>query len=249
MEELYTFKDLIEKFNLEFTDYNMPVGAKIKWLAARGIWVNKIKRDNNTGKAWLFAILNDVNNTYTQKQIMEKYGWTSTCAIPDFVAFAENRGVVLELYDFCKKPYYYKIIDDKIATYQWFPQPQYPELEVCKEGYIRNKEKKNIYKSNNGQGYIQFRDYKNNKSLMAHRLILETFNPAPDEKYKYVDHINGIRSDNRLENLRWVTEQTNMIYRQENWTLLQNNFNELLQLVGYETLNQILKEQLDKYKK
>ena len=30
MEELYTFKDLIEKFNLEFSDYNMPVSAKIK---------------------------------------------------------------------------------------------------------------------------------------------------------------------------------------------------------------------------
>jgi hypothetical protein len=37
---------------------------------------------------------------------------------------------------------------------------------------------------------------------MAHRLIIETFNPAPSDKYKYVDHINGIRSDNRLENLR-----------------------------------------------
>jgi hypothetical protein len=49
---------------------------------------------------------------------MEKYGWTSTCAIPDFLTFAENRGVILEPYDFCKRPYYYKIIDDKIATYQ-----------------------------------------------------------------------------------------------------------------------------------
>jgi hypothetical protein len=84
---------------------------------------------------------------------------------------------------------------------------------------------------------------------MAHRLIIETFNPAPSDKHKYVDHINGIRNDNRLENLRWVTEQANMIYRQENWALLQNNFNELLQLVGYEKLNQILQEYLERYKK
>ena len=225
----------------------MPVSAKIKWLAARGVWVDKIKRDNTTGKAWLFTIINDINNTYTQKQIMKKYGWVSASTVPDFINFAENRGVILEPYDFCKRPYYYKIIDDRIASYQWFLHPRYPYLEVCKEGYVRNLEKKNIYKSTNKYGYVQVCDGKSNKNLLAHRLIIETFNPSPSDEYKYVDHINGIRSDNRLENLRWVTEKTNMIYKQENWALLQENFNELLQLVGYKKLNEILKEQIDKF--
>lgn len=36
-----------------------------------------------------------------------------------------------------------------------------------------------------------------------HRLVAETFIPNPDSKPQ-VDHINRNRSDNRLENLRWV---------------------------------------------
>ena len=31
---------------------------------------------------------------------------------------------------------------------------------------------------------------------------METFNPVDDMNSLYVDHINGIRTDNRLENLR-----------------------------------------------
>jgi hypothetical protein len=42
----------------------------------------------------------------------------------------------------------------------------------------------------------------------AHRLVWEMFNgPVPDGLY--IDHINGIRSDNRIENLRVVDKATN----------------------------------------
>ena len=36
----------------------------------------------------------------------------------------------------------------------------------------------------------------------AHRLIMETLKPIDDMNFKLVDHINGIRNDNRIENLR-----------------------------------------------
>lgn len=65
------------------------------------------------------------------------------------------------------------------------------------------------YKSN--CGYVQVILSKNRSCVMktVHRLVAEAFIPNPESK-RTVNHINGIKSDNRVENLEWNTYSENM---------------------------------------
>ena len=64
-----------------------------------------------------------------------------------------------------------------------------------------------ILKGKNVKGYITVK-LRNNKHKKIHRLVLEAFGDNPDNK-PLCNHINGIKSDNRLSNLEWCTAKEN----------------------------------------
>ena len=59
-------------------------------------------------------------------------------------------------------------------------------------------------------GYLLVRLYKNSKPkpLLVHRLVAKDFIPNPKNKSQ-VNHINGIKTDNRVRNLEWDTAKEN----------------------------------------
>lgn len=48
----------------------------------------------------------------------------------------------------------------------------------------------------------------NKKKYRIHRIVAETFLENVENK-QFIDHINRVRDDNNVENLRWVTQQEN----------------------------------------
>lgn len=64
--------------------------------------------------------------------------------------------------------------------------------------------------SDNGRGYKVVRMYKDNKQKICyiHRLVATAFIENPDNKPE-VHHVDSDRSNNKLENLQWVTTKEN----------------------------------------
>jgi hypothetical protein len=86
--------------------------------------------------------------------------------------------------------------------------------EVSNFGQVRslNKYKGCVRKSSvDNRGYLYVRLSKFNKSSThkIHRLVAQAFIIKRDPEQNQVDHINGVRTDNRAVNLRWVTNQQN----------------------------------------
>ena len=94
---------------------------------------------------------------------------------------------------------------------EWSEIRWWSDYEVSTLGNVRRmKDGKILKKYTQKSGYEAVYLKKNGwvSAVMVHRLVAETFLPRIKDK-EYVDHINTIRNDNRLENLRWASPYDN----------------------------------------
>ncbi len=90
------------------------------------------------------------------------------------------------------------------------PIPNYPNYQVSNMGNIIGFHKRKMKQGTNGKsGYRKVSINQNGvpKCFTVHRLVALTF---LGESALQVDHINGIKTDNRLENLRYCTQRQNL---------------------------------------
>lgn len=112
----------------------------------------------------------------------------------------------------------------------WVVSEDYPFIEVSNQGRVRKKDTYRKVPSShpgvmmvrhdkakmlslldhgNGYLYVSINEYGKTKNEYVHRLVAKAFVEGFKEGL-VVDHINHDRSDNRADNLEWVTQKENV---------------------------------------
>ncbi len=123
----------------------------------------------------------------------------------------------------------WKDVEEYEGIYQISNLGRVKSLERTVKGYISltNLPERILKQNPDTRGYLMVRLYKNGiaKTKKVHRLVAKSFIPN-SKNLATINHINGIKHDNRVENLEWMTYKENSIHAYKtglNKSVLSNN--------------------------
>ena len=112
------------------------------------------------------------------------------------------------------------------SLYRWNGKAFYSREHIIKS-----------YINKNGYVYIALMKNNKNKNCRLHRLVADAFIPNPENKPQ-VNHIDGDKTNNRVDNLEWCTQSENEIHAYNNG--LANNDNQKIKLIQYDIQGNLL---------
>lgn len=92
----------------------------------------------------------------------------------------------------------------------------FPNYYVTESGDVYSRASGRIKKLKQNKlncGYLMVSLCNNGKTkkYLVHRLVAQTFIPNPENK-KEINHKNGIKTDNKIDNLEWSTRSENVLH-------------------------------------
>lgn len=105
--------------------------------------------------------------------------------------------------------------------------------------YVEPKEIKRCVNRKNGYVYVQLWNEAKYKNIRLHRLVAETFLENP-HNYSQVNHIDGDKTNNKVDNLEWCTQSQNGLHAYK--IGLANNENQKIKVRQYDNDGNLVAE-------
>lgn len=97
---------------------------------------------------------------------------------------------------------------------EWKPCPDWSKYEVSSHGRIRRVSTQKVraqFQTKNGYCYVVLTDGPKRKHVAIHQAVAKAFVPCPkSDRPLEPNHKNNNRTDNRAENLEWLTRSENL---------------------------------------
>lgn len=114
-------------------------------------------------------------------------------------------------------------MNDFFLDEQWRPVPNYPDYDVSDYGRVYSHRRGRLLSIHNNQGYccVNLSNHDGWRQLRVHRLVALAFISGHFEG-AFVNHIDGDKQNNHVDNLEWVTHQENVNHAKENGLIKKN---------------------------